>query len=72
PLSNEQRKLVKQAQNLIRERAEQLNISPTLLATRSVVEKLIRGKRELDILSNWKKDLIGDELIELIETKNIV
>ena len=72
PLSNEQRKLVKQAQGLIRERAEELNISPSLLATRSVVEKLIRGKRELDILSSWKKDLIGDELVELIETNNLV
>ncbi len=70
PLSNEQRKLVKQAQSFIRTRAEELNISPSLLATRSVVEKLIRGKRKLDILSSWKKDLIGDELVELIETSN--
>ncbi len=68
PLSNEQRKLVKQAQSFIRERAEELNISPSLLATRSVVEKLIRGKRELDILSSWKKDLIGNELVEFIES----
>ena len=68
PLNNEQRKLVKQAQSLVRGRAEELNVSPSLLATRSVVEKLIRGKRELDILSNWKKDLIGDDLIELIES----
>lgn len=72
PLSNEQRKLVKQAQSLIRERAEELNISPSLLATRSVVEKLIRGKRELDILSSWKKDLIGDELVEMIESSELI
>ena len=62
PLSNEQRKLVKQGQAFIRERAEQLNISPSMLATRSVVEKLIRGKRDLDILTSWKKELAGDEL----------
>ena len=71
PLSNEQRRLVKQAQIFIRERAEELNISPSLLATRSVIEKLIRGQRELDILSNWKKDLIGDELIQLIEKNQL-
>ncbi len=70
PLSNEQRKLVKLAQSFVRERAEELNISPSLLATRSVVEKLIRGKRKLDVLSSWKKDLIGDDLVELIETSN--
>lgn len=70
PLSNEQRKLVKHAQKMVRERAEQLNISPSLLATRSVVEKLIRGKRELEILSSWKKDLIGNELVALIESSD--
>ena len=68
PLSSEQRKIVKHAQSFIRTRAEQLNMSPSLLATRSVVEKLVRGKRELDILSSWKKDLVGDELLELIES----
>ena len=72
PLSNEQRKVVKQAQKFIRERAEQLNVSPSLLATRSVVEKLVRGKRELDLLSNWKKDLVGDELVQLIESDDSV
>ena len=71
PLSNEQRKLVKQAQIFIRERAEQLDISPSLLATRSIVEKLIRGKRELDILTSWKKDLIGNDLVELIESNEL-
>jgi ribonuclease D len=68
PLSNEQRKLVKQGQAFIRERAEQLNISPSMLATRSVVENLIRGKRDLDILTSWKKELAGDDLVKLIET----
>ena len=72
PLSNEQRKIVKQAQSFIRERAEQLNMSPSLLATRSVVEKLVRGKRELEILSSWKKDLIGDELVQLIDTNKLL
>lgn len=68
PLSNEQRKLVKQGQAFIRERAEELKVSPSLLATRSVVEKIIRGDRELDILTSWKKDLVGDALVELIES----
>ncbi len=70
PLSTEQRKLVKQAQSFIRDRAEELNIAPSLLATRNVVEKLVRGKRELEVLSSWKKDLVGDELVALIEANN--
>ncbi|MFK7816533.1 MAG: ribonuclease D [Gammaproteobacteria bacterium] len=72
PLSSEQRKLIKQAQSFIRERAEELNVSPSLLATRSVVEKLVRGRRELDILSSWKKELVGDELVALIESSELI
>ena len=34
----------------------------------SFVEKIIRGNRELDILTSWKKDLVGDALVELIES----
>lgn len=71
PLSNEQRKLVKQGQAFIRERAEHLDITPSMLATRSVVEKLIRGSRDLDILNSWKKELAGDDLVKLIESSQI-
>lgn len=67
PLNREQRKLMKHALQLIRNRAEELNISPNLLATRSVVEKLIRGQRELHVLRDWRQDLIGNDLIQLLE-----
>ena len=70
PLNREQRKVVKLALQLIRDRAEELKIAPNLLATRSVVEKLIRGQRDLDLLHNWKQKLIGDDLIELLEKNN--
>jgi len=52
---------------LIRNRAEELNIAPNLLATRSVIEKLIRGQRELHILQDWRQDLIGYDLVQLLE-----
>ena len=70
PLSTEQRKLLKQSQKLTRERAEELNISPSLLATRKELEKLIRGRRDLDILQTWKKDIVGNDLVRLIEAQS--
>lgn len=70
PLSIEQRKLLKELQKLTREHAEDLNISPSLLATRKVLEKLIRGRRDLDILQTWKKDILGDDLVRLIDAHN--
>lgn len=72
PLNREQRKLLKHAQQFIRNRAEELNIAPNLLATRSVVEKLIRGQRELHILQDWRQDLIGNDLVQFLENSNAV
>ena len=68
PLNREQRKLLKRALQLIRERADELNIAPSLLATRNIVEKLIRGERKLRILQDWRQDLIGNDLIHLLES----
>ena len=67
PLTREQRKLVKNALQFIRKRAEELEISPNLLATRSSIEKLIRGQRELQILQDWRQDLVGNDLVKLLE-----
>ncbi len=72
PLNREQRELMKHALQLIRNRAEELKIAPNLLATRSVVEKLIRGQRELQLLQDWRQDLIGNDLIELLENSNAI
>ncbi len=71
PLNIEQRKLLKQTQQLTRKRAEELNVSPSLLATRKVLEKLIRGHRDLDILQSWKQEIVGNDLIKLIEENNL-
>ncbi len=67
PLNREQRKLAKSALQLIRDRAEELDIAPNLLATRSIVEKLIRGNRDLQILKGWRQDLVGNDLVKLLE-----
>ena len=71
PLNREQRKLLKSALQFTYERAEELNVAPSLLATRSVLEKLIRGQRELSVLQSWKHEMIGKDLIELLAQENI-
>lgn len=72
PLDREQRKLLKHALQMVRERAEELQMSPNLLATRSKVEKLIRGERELLILRDWRQELIGNDLLQLVENSNAI
>ena len=72
PLNREQRKLLKRALQLVRERAEELQMAPNLLATRNLVEKLVRGQRELLILSDWREDLIGKDLLHLVENNDVI
>lgn len=64
-LSRQQRKLLKQAKAFVRERAEQLGITPNFLATRSMLETLISEPQELSNLPGWRMDLIGNDLKQL-------
>lgn len=66
PLNREQSKLLKQALQLIRGRAEELNVAPNFLATRSMVEKLIRGQKAPAVLCDWRRDIIGNDLVQLL------
>lgn len=71
PLNREQRRLMKCALQQVRERARELNLAPSFLATRGMIEKIIRGQRPSDVLQSWRRELIGDVLDQLSE-KNAV
>jgi len=57
--------LVKRVAAMIRDRAEELGISPELLATRRDVEQLVYGREPGVFARGWRKDLIGDQVIAL-------
>ena len=65
-LSRQQRKLLKQAKAFVRERAEQLGITPNFLATRSMLETLICEPEEFSNLAGWRLNVIGDDLKRLL------
>lgn len=66
-LTREQRKMLKRARQFIRERAEQLSITPNFLATRSMLEKLICEPQGPHGLQGWRQNLIGKDLERLLE-----
>ena len=66
-LSRQQRKLLKQVKAFVRERADQLGITPNFLATRSMLETLVCEPEELSNLTNWRLDLIGNDLKQLLQ-----
>lgn len=51
----------------VQERARQLAISPALLATRREIERLVVGERELPVLEGWRREVLGDDLLKLLE-----
>ena len=50
----------------LRKTAADLGISPGMLCNRKDAEKLVTGQRELAVLSGWRRECIGDELMKLL------
>lgn len=55
--------MVTKLMNLARTTAEELKISPEILATRRDVEQLVFSRRTDRLSTGWRKDVIGDRLI---------
>jgi ribonuclease D len=56
---------VTQLLNFARTQAEQLKISPELLATRRDVEQLVFSARAEHLLTGWRREVIGERLVEM-------
>ncbi len=66
PLNAEQRALTKQIMGCLRRVAEESGISQGLLGTRHDVAGLVRGHRDISLLSGWRARLLGSELDALL------
>lgn len=68
-LSDAERKMVKSLMDALRTKAEQLLIAPALIANRSMIESLVRGKRDLAVLNNWRAEQVGNGLLSILESE---
>ncbi|MSQ91782.1 MAG: ribonuclease D [Gammaproteobacteria bacterium] len=59
----EQLRLLKSLQQRLLTIAGELEIQPEVLATRRDLTALLRGERELPILSGWRRTIIGEPLL---------
>ena len=50
--------------DLIRKKAAELGISAGMLCNRKDAEKLVTGKHDLQVLSGWRRDCIGNDLLK--------
>ncbi|MGH8400362.1 MAG: ribonuclease D [Gammaproteobacteria bacterium] len=54
---------------VVRIKSAEAGVSPAQLATRSELERLVRGERELGILSGWRLETAGQDLLRLLDGK---
>ena len=66
-LSPSQESLTKQLMALIRQSAEQNKLAPSLLGTKRDVEKLIWGDRMSPLTKGWRRELVGEKILSLLE-----
>jgi ribonuclease D len=60
--------MVTKLMNLTRTLAEELKVSPELLATRRDVEQLVFSRRTERLGTGWRKDVIGDRLLAKLQS----
>lgn len=53
----------KRLANLVQRRATELGVAAELLATRRELESIVRGERTAEVLSGWRREVIGAELL---------
>ncbi len=67
PLTREQRELAKALRACLSASAEEHQIGAGLLANRVDLENLARGRRDLDVLEGWRREVAGKALLALLE-----
>ncbi len=66
PLTGEQKGTLSLMMQVLQTQSDEHAISPEVIVTRRELEKLVRGRRNLPVLSGWRLDLVGYSLLQLI------
>jgi ribonuclease D len=62
PEANQQQHLTALAA-LVKDIAKELQISPEILATRRDLQQLINGRKDLQLLKGWRREIVGEVLL---------
>lgn len=72
PLSHQQEALVDLLSAALRLAADQHELSPTAVASRKDLEKLVRGEPDIELLHGWRRAVAGDTLLAVLEGRQTV
>ena len=60
-------RLVSRLGKLLDARAAAARLAPSMIATRSEIRSLVSGRRDLPLLRGWRRDLVGKEILAMLE-----
>lgn len=66
-LDRRQADLVTRLGKLVDRRAGEEDIAPALLATRAELRRLVSGQRDLPVLQGWRRQLVGEALLAMLD-----
>lgn len=66
PLSKQQDALIDCLMAITKLKAEQHQLNISAITNRSQLEKLVLGEHDLDLLSGWRRELVGHSLLEFL------
>ncbi len=66
-LPREEARLASRLGRIVDETAEKARVAPAILATRAELKAMVAGQRDLRVLRGWRRELVGDRLLGLIE-----
>ena len=70
PLRREAGDRLKRLRQLVEQRAQELEVAPEMLARKRDCETLLRTGELPEALQGWRRDIIGEPLLDLLQTMN--
>lgn len=64
-----QKAALKEMQRLVTARADQLGLAAELIAPKKELSAAMQGNHDSRVFSGWRREVIGDELLELLENR---
>jgi ribonuclease D len=68
-LERSQARLVSRLGRVLDERAEAARVAPSMIATRSEIRSLVRGRTDLPLLRGWRLEIAGAEMLRLLSAE---
>jgi ribonuclease D len=71
-LDDEQEARVDLMMALVRHHCHANSISPAMVTNRKELDQLVSGERDLNVLTGWRRHIVGDELLALLQGQRIL